>query len=153
DLVKLAHDIDEIKVARKVNREILERLYPEDPTVKQLKDVSGQINGATDTLLAKLRPGPGKQPGGAPTFWAEAGGRILGKQRANLRELSNTLGEQADKATAELSAHTKSTMYQVVGLGLGLIFVVIVFALGTINTHIVGPLATLTQKTVRLSKG
>jgi len=153
DLVKLAHEIDGVKAQRKEAREELERLMPNDPLVKSLKETGSKINEATDQLIVKLRPSPTKLPGDATRFWSEAGRPELTKQRNALAELSRTLGESSNKATQELTEHTKSTTTQVIALGLGLIILVIIFALVVINSYIVSPITVLTTKTVRLSKG
>src|SRR4029077_14294559 len=55
--------------------------------------------------------------------------------------------------TEDLNERTKTTINQVVGFGLGLIVLVSIFALRTINHGIVTPITVLTEKTVRLSKG
>jgi methyl-accepting chemotaxis protein len=153
DLIKVAHDIDELKAERKQSREELERLLPQSSLVHSLKDVGAKINEATDQLMVKLRPYPGRVPGDAARYWAEVGRPVLGTQRAALNELSVQLGEASDKATQELTEHTKTTTLEVVLGGLGLIIIVTLFALQTIKARIVAPITILTEKTVRLSKG
>jgi methyl-accepting chemotaxis protein len=153
DLAKVAHDIDELKAARKESREELERLLPDNSDVRGLKEVGAKINEATDALLVKLRPAPGKPPGEAARFWSEVGRPVLAKQRGTLSDLSDALGESSGKSTQELTERTKATTTQVIGISLGLIVFVIIFALRTINVSIVAPLTLLTEKTVRLSKG
>ena len=153
DLVKVARDLDELKVARKESREELERLLPQSEQVRGLKEVGSKINESTDSLLTKLRPGPGKTVGDAALFWAEEGRPALAKQRATLKDLSDDLGASAEKATQELNDRTKSMTLEVVAASLGVILIVVVFALRTINASIVRPIVLLTEKTVRLSKG
>ena len=153
DLVKVARDLDELKVARKESREELERLLPQSEQVRGLKEVGSKINESTDSLLTKLRPGPGKTVGDAAQFWAEEGRPALAKQRATLKDLSDDLGASAEKATQELNDRTKSMTLEVVAASLGVILIVVVFALRTINASIVRPIVLLTEKTVRLSKG
>jgi methyl-accepting chemotaxis protein len=153
DLVRLGHELDELKAARKESREELERLLPDTKEVLALKETGARINEATDTLLQKLRPQPGKQSGEATRFWAEFGRPVLAKQRGALNDLSTKLGESSNKATAELNDRTQATTIEVVGIGLGLMVLVIIFALRTISKNIVAPIAVLTEKTVRLSKG
>jgi methyl-accepting chemotaxis protein len=153
DLVKLARDLDDLKADRKGSREELERLLPERSDVRELKENGAKINEATDLLLAKLRPAPGKPPGEATRFWAEVGRPRLAKQRAALSDISDELGKSSDKATQELNDRTKTTINEVIGIGLGLLVIVIVFALRTINSSVVAPITLLTEKTVRLSKG
>jgi methyl-accepting chemotaxis protein len=153
DLVKLARDLDDLKADRKHSREELERLLPERSDVRELKDNGAKINEATDALLAKLRPAPGKPPGEAARFWAEVGRPRLAKQRAALSDISDELGGSSDKATQELNDRTKTTINQVIGIGLGLLVIVSIFALRTISVSVVAPITLLTEKTVRLSKG
>jgi methyl-accepting chemotaxis protein len=153
DLQKIAHDIDEVKGERRQAREELERLMPEHPEVRGLKETGNKVNESTDLLLVKLRPAPGRSPAEVARWWGEVGRPMLSKQRAALAELSNQLGESSNKATQELTDRTKMTIYQVVGLGTGLLILVILFALRVISANIVAPIAVLTQKTVRLSKG
>ncbi|HXI60085.1 MAG TPA: methyl-accepting chemotaxis protein [Polyangia bacterium] len=154
DLTKFAAEIDELKAKRKQSREELERLLPSNAEVRGLKDVGAKINEATDNLLAKLKAaGPGKGGGDAGHYWSEVGRPVLAKQRAALNDLSDDLGESSNKATTELNEHTKTTTYEVIGISLGLIVVVLIFALRTINSGIVAPMTVLTEKTVRLSKG
>jgi methyl-accepting chemotaxis protein len=153
DVPKIAKELDDLKGERKAAREELERLIPDDPEVKALKDTGGKINEATDQLLAKLKPEPGKAPGEAERFWGEVGRPVLTAQRNRLNELSDKLGESSDKATQELNKHVRDTMVQVVVISLVLMLLVVVFALKIINSGIVKPIAVLTEKTVRLSKG
>jgi methyl-accepting chemotaxis protein len=153
DLEKVGRDIDEVKADRKQARESLERLLPQDPEVKGLKETGDKINEATKELLVKLKPGPGKAPGEANRFWSEVGRPVLTKQRAALNTLSAQLVASSDKATKELEARTQSTTIMVVAISLVALVLVIAFALRTINGSIVAPLSLLTEKTVRLSKG
>src|SRR6266542_2245454 len=153
DLARLKGDLDELKAARKASREELERLMPDSPEVMALKETGARINEATDTLLLKLRPQSGRQSGEATRFWAENGRPVLAKQRAALNEISAKVGEASNKATAELNKRTEATTIQVVGIGLGLMVLVIIFALRTINKSVVAPITVLTEKTVRLSRG
>src|SRR5882724_7176930 len=153
DLVKTAHELDDLKADRKQSREELERLLPQNSEVRGLKEVGSKINDATDLLLVKLRPGSGKMPGEAAQFWSEVGRPVLAKQRSALKDLSDDLAQSADKATQELNDRTKTTTTEVVCFSLGLIFVVVVMALRMISASIVGPVILLTEKTVRLSKG
>jgi methyl-accepting chemotaxis protein len=155
NLVKLAQETDALKEERKRSREELERLLPQNALVHGLKDIGGKINEATEQLIVKLRPVPGKlYPNGeAARFWGEVGRPVLATQRAALNELSVQLGDASDKATQELNEHTKTTTLTVVAVGLALIVLVTIFAMQTIKTRIVAPITTLTEKTVRLSKG
>jgi len=149
DLDKLAKEIEEIKGQRKHSREELERLMPQHPEVKQLKDTGGKINEATDQLLVKLRQAPGE----AARAWGEGGRPVLTTQRNRLNDLSEELGAAADKATQEVAARTKTTLTTVVVISLVLIAIVVVFAIRVINSSIVAPVTVLTEKTVRLSRG
>jgi len=153
DLAKLANDLDELKAERKKSREELERLLPERGDVRQLKETGTKINETVDVLLVKLRPAPAKAQGEAARFWTEAGRPVLAKQRAALNDLSEELGEISNKATQDLVERTKTTISLVVGVGLGLIVLISLFALRTINASIVAPITALTEKTVRLSRG
>jgi methyl-accepting chemotaxis protein len=153
DLVKVGHQIDELKAERKISREELERLQPQNAEVRSLRETGARINEASDQLIVKLRNAPGRPPGEASHFWSDVGRPVLNKKRAALAELSNQLGESSNRATQELTERTKSTTIQVVGLGLALICLVVAFALQTIKNKIVAPITTLTTKTVRLSKG
>ncbi|HET6279666.1 MAG TPA: methyl-accepting chemotaxis protein [Polyangia bacterium] len=153
DLTKAADEIDALKAKRKQSREELERLLPDHPEVRGLKDVGAKINEATDTLLAKLKASAAGKPSDAGHYWGEVGRPVLAKQRQALNDLSDDLGESSNKATTELNEHTKSTTYWVIGLSLALMVIVFIFALRIINNNIVGPMTGLTEKTVRLSKG
>ena len=153
DLTKVATEIDELKARRKKSREELERLLPENAEVRGLKDVGAKINEATDVLIGKMKAGQGKSLAEAGHYWAEMGRPVLAKQRTALNDISDDLVESSTKATNELNEKTKSTTVQVIGLSLGLLVIVLIFALRTINGNIVGPMTVLTEKTVRLSKG
>jgi methyl-accepting chemotaxis protein len=160
DLVALARDLDELKTLRKHSREELERLVPEAGELKEVKENGTKINEATDQLLARLKPGSGKSPGDdrhagvdVTRFWSDVGRPVLTKQRTILNDLSTRLEESSSKATQALNDRTKTTTVVVVGISLALIILVTIFALRTIKTSIVEPLAMLTEKTVRLSRG
>jgi len=153
DLVKGAAEIDELRAKRKLSREELERLMPDNAEVRGLKDVGAKINEATDQLLVKMKPGPGKTMADAVHFWGEVGRQVLSKQRNALNDLSDALAASSNKATAELTEHARATAFQVIGLSLGLLVAVLIVSFVIINKKIIGPMATLTEKTVRLSKG
>jgi len=153
DLVKLGHELDELKAERKQSREELERLLPEKSEVRELKDTGAKLNEDVDVLLLKLRPAPGKPQGEAARFWNEVGRHVAAKQRVALTDLSEELGEASNKATQDLVDRTKTTINTVVGFGLGLLVLISVFALRTINASVVAPITVLTEKTVRLSRG
>jgi methyl-accepting chemotaxis protein len=78
---------------------------------------------------------------------------VLSKQRAALSALSDELDSAADNATKQLDERTRLTMILLVGISLGLIIIVVVFALMTVNSSIVAPITVLTEKTVLLSRG
>jgi methyl-accepting chemotaxis protein len=153
DVDKLAHEIDELKARRKASREELEKLIPDNDEVKALKDTGAKINESTDQLLARLKPGVERAPGEAARFWGEVGRTALTTQRDRLAALSAQLGEQSAKSTQALNDQTRSTSTQMVVISLVLIALAIIFALRVINSNIVAPLAVLTEKTVRLSRG
>jgi methyl-accepting chemotaxis protein len=153
DLVKLGRELDELKAERKQSREELERLLPDRSEVRDLKETGAKINESLDLFLVKMRPAPGKPQGEAAHLWNDTGRPVLAKQRVALTDLSEELGETSNKATKDLVERTKATINLVVGFGLGLLVLISLFALRTINASIVRPITVLTEKTVRLSKG
>src|SRR5262249_15488176 len=133
DLVKVSQELDELKADRKKSREELERLLPQHPIVKELKDVGGKINEATDELLRRLRPASGKaNPQDAGRFWSDVGRPVLTKQRKNLENLSEELDKASSVTTQEINDRVRSTTNVLVGISVGLILIVIGFALRTI---------------------
>jgi methyl-accepting chemotaxis protein len=153
DLLKVASEIEELKAQRKLSREELERLLPDNVEVRGLQDVGRRINEATDNLLVKLKPRIGKPSDDAAHYWSEVGRPVLATQRAALKQISEALSASSHNATHELNEQTKSTTLTLIGLSIALIVFVTVFALRTMNAYIVGPITVLTAKTVRLSKG
>jgi methyl-accepting chemotaxis protein len=105
------------------------------------------------TAVAAIAPEPAKPPSEAERFWAESGRPVLSKQRTALNALSDELDAAADAATKELNERTRLTMIVLVGISLGLIIIVVIFALMTVNSGIVRPITVLTEKTVLLSRG
>jgi len=105
------------------------------------------------TVVAAVAPEPAKSSSEVMRFWGETGRPVLSKQRAALTALSDELDAAADMATKELNERTRLTMIALVGISLGLIIIVVIFALLTINSGIVTPITVLTQKTVLLSRG
>jgi methyl-accepting chemotaxis protein len=149
DLVKVAQEIEELKAGRKKSREELERLLPQSPEVKALKETGAKINEATDQLLVKLK----QAPADAARAWGEMGRPVLTKQRNALNDISAQLVESSNKATQALNEQTRSTMVRTVVVSLVLIVLIVAFAVRTINSKIVAPITVLTSKTVRLSRG
>ena len=105
-------------------------------------------------VTVTVTPDPVAKPSGeAERFWAETGRPVLSKQRAALNALSDELDTAADTATKDLNERTRLTMIALVGISLGLILIVVIFALMTVNSGIVKPITLLTEKTVLLSRG
>jgi methyl-accepting chemotaxis protein len=153
DLEQVKKDIDAIAQDRKASREALERMIPEHPEVKALKETGAKINEATAELLRDLNPASGKTIAEANRRWAENGRSVLTTQRNRLNELSTEFVTASEKATKELEEQTRSRALTVVVISFGLILAVVIFALRAINTGIVAPITELTEKTVRLSRG
>ena len=105
------------------------------------------------TAVAAIAPERGKPPSEVERFWTETGRPALSKQRASLNAMSDELDAAADTATKDLNERTRSTMILLVGVSLGLILIVVIFALMTVNSSIVKPITVLTGKTVLLSRG
>jgi methyl-accepting chemotaxis protein len=103
--------------------------------------------------VAASAPEPAKPVSEVARYWAETGRPALSKQRAALNALSDELDSAADNATQQLNERTRLTMMLVVGISLGLIIIVVIFALVTVNSSIVTPITVLTGKTVLLSRG
>ena len=146
---KLARDLDELKALRKQSRDELERLVPERAETKAIRENAPRINEAVDQTIDKIRQRDPK----AAAFWFEHGSPPLAKQRTTLHELETDLTASSNRATEALIQTTKATIARVVGLSLGVTLLVSLFALWLIQTAIVKPIALLTQKTIRLSKG
>jgi methyl-accepting chemotaxis protein len=153
DLEQVKKDIDAIAQDRKASREALERMIPDHPEVKALKETGAKINEATAELLRDLNPASGKTIAEANRRWAENGRSVLTTQRNRLNELSTEFVAASEKATKELEEQTRSRALTVVVISVALILAVVIFALRAINTGIVAPITELTEKTVRLSRG
>jgi methyl-accepting chemotaxis protein len=153
DLEQVKKDIDAIAQDRKASREALERMIPDHPEVKALKETGAKINEATAELLRDLNPASGKTIAEANRRWAENGRSVLTTQRNRLNELSTEFVAASEKATKELEEQTRSRALTVVVISFALILAVVIFALRAINTGIVAPITELTEKTVRLSRG
>ena len=149
-LIELARELDQIAVARRHQRQDLERLLPQQATeFREMETTAKKLNEDLGTLVEKLR----QHDRSAAKFWADQGRPVLVKQRAFLKDLSETLAASSDKATADLTERVRSTIYRALGASAGLVTLVSVLALLLIRAEIVAPLTALTDKTVRLSRG
>ena len=146
----LARSLEEMRAERKQMHEELERLLPERAAeLREMRERVEKINENQNLLVEKLR----QHDRGALKFWTEQARPVNAKQRTDLKEISNAVAASSDKATADLTAHVKSSIVRVLGTSFGLVVIMSALSLWLIQSAIVRPLTVLTDKTVRLSRG